>query len=106
MSNNLLIVCFWFFGQDSKFLFSTVGFIIKRFTYFFDFKNNNRCRRKLIASHFDESWDSTDCNKMCDNCSNSTTVKRICINKYCMDLYKILDAALENDTKVTGMLFK
>lgn len=67
--------------------------------------SNHRCRRKLIASHFDESWESTDCNAMCDNCSNPSTVKPICINKYCMDIYEILNAALENDTKFTGICF-
>lgn len=65
-----------------------------------------RCRRKLIASHFDETWESTDCNAMCDNCSNPKTLVSTCINKYCLDLYKLLNAALENDTKFTGMLLK
>lgn len=65
---------------------------------------NCRCRRKLISSHFDESWESTDCNAMCDNCFNSKIVKSVCINTYCMDIYKILKSALENDTKFTGML--
>lgn len=72
----------------------------------FCFILNNRCRRKLIASHFDESWESTDCNKMCDNCSNPKTVKSICINKYCTDVYKILNAGFEQDTKFTGILYK
>ncbi|VVC43784.1 Hypothetical protein CINCED_3A023095 [Cinara cedri] len=63
-----------------------------------------RCRRTLIASHFDESWESTDCNAMCDNCSNSKIIKSICINKYCMDIYKILNAALDNDTKFTAQM--
>lgn len=40
---------------------------------------------------------------MCDNCSNPNTVKSICINKYCIDVYKILNAASENDIKFTGM---
>lgn len=65
---------------------------------------NYRCRRKLIASHFDETWESTDCNEMCDNCSNPKNAKSICINKYCMDIYKILNAASNNDTKFTGKL--
>lgn len=65
-----------------------------------------RCRRKIIASHFDESWESTQCNAMCDNCNNPKTVKSICINKYCMDVYKILSSAMEADTKLTGLSFK
>lgn len=39
---------------------------------------------------------------MCDNCSNPKIVKSVCINKYCMDIYKILEAASEHDTKFTG----
>ncbi|VVC43785.1 ATP-dependent DNA helicase RecQ, zinc-binding domain,Helicase, C-terminal,DEAD/DEAH box helicase [Cinara cedri] len=66
--------------------------------------NLKECRRTLIASHFDESWESTDCNAMCDNCSNSKIIKSICINKYCMDIYKILNAALDNDTKFTAQM--
>uniref|UniRef100_A0A8D0LCR5 DNA 3'-5' helicase n=1 Tax=Sphenodon punctatus TaxID=8508 RepID=A0A8D0LCR5_SPHPU len=30
--------------------------------------NMTRCRRVLLAHHFDEAWDSANCNKMCDNC--------------------------------------
>ncbi|XP_025418873.1 ATP-dependent DNA helicase Q1-like [Sipha flava] len=66
--------------------------------------NVKECRRKLIASHFDESWESTDCNAMCDNCSNPKTVKPICINQYCTDIYKILNASIEYDTKFTAQM--
>uniref|UniRef100_A0A915E390 ATP-dependent DNA helicase n=1 Tax=Ditylenchus dipsaci TaxID=166011 RepID=A0A915E390_9BILA len=31
---------------------------------------SNECRRVCIAEHFDEAWDSSWCNKMCDNCKN------------------------------------
>ncbi|NXW07181.1 RECQ1 helicase, partial [Fregetta grallaria] len=31
-------------------------------------QNMNKCRRVLIAHHFDEVWDSANCNRMCDNC--------------------------------------
>ncbi|XP_025202849.1 ATP-dependent DNA helicase Q1-like [Melanaphis sacchari] len=66
--------------------------------------NVKECRRKLISAHFDESWESNDCNAMCDNCCNSKTVKSICINKYCMDIYSILNAAIENDVKFTSQM--
>lgn len=26
------------------------------------------CRRSLVARHFDEKWETTDCSSMCDNC--------------------------------------
>lgn len=28
------------------------------------------CRRKILLSYFGEQYDNTECNKMCDNCSN------------------------------------
>jgi len=40
---------------------------------------------------------------MCDNCRYPKIVKSICINKYCMDVYSILNAGIENDTKFTCM---
>ncbi|KAL5243179.1 hypothetical protein ACI65C_010589 [Semiaphis heraclei] len=66
--------------------------------------NVKECRRKLISTHFDESWESDDCNAMCDNCCNPKTVKSVCINKYCLDVYSILDAASENEIKFTAQM--
>ncbi|CAF1101252.1 unnamed protein product [Adineta ricciae] len=42
--------------------------------------NESQCRRKLIASHFDEVWQSNDCNQMCDVCARPSTyiTKRDC----------------------------
>lgn len=33
-----------------------------------------RCRRSLMAVHFDEVWDDNDCNQMCDMCRNKKGV--------------------------------
>ena len=33
--------------------------------------NNSSCRRKIIAEHFGEDWDSTQCSEMCDTCLSS-----------------------------------
>ncbi|XP_054710692.1 LOW QUALITY PROTEIN: ATP-dependent DNA helicase Q1-like [Uloborus diversus] len=30
----------------------------------------SRCRRAIIAQHFGERWESSDCNNMCDHCDN------------------------------------
>ena len=35
--------------------------------------NESLCRRKLIASHFDEVWQINDCNEMCDICARPST---------------------------------
>lgn len=36
--------------------------------------NVTDCRRKLVLSYFNEDFDSTLCNKCCDNCKNSSNV--------------------------------
>jgi hypothetical protein len=42
--------------------------------------NESECRRKLIAKHFDEVWQSSDCHRMCDVCTRPPTyiAKRDC----------------------------
>ena len=42
--------------------------------------NESACRRKLIAKYFDEVWQSSDCNQMCDICTRPSTFisKRNC----------------------------
>lgn len=41
-------------------------------------ENKNDCRRKLILKYFDEDFDSTNCKKTCDNCTN--TQKTVLVN--------------------------
>lgn len=36
--------------------------------------NESNCRRKLIAQHFDEVWESADCKQMCDVCARPKTL--------------------------------
>lgn len=36
-------------------------------------ENRADCRRKLVLAHFDEIFDSRDCNKTCDNCLKGLT---------------------------------
>ncbi|KAK2537678.1 Recql [Columba guinea] len=40
-------------------------------------QNMNKCRRVLIARHFDEVWDSANCNRMCDNCCRENCVSKL-----------------------------
>lgn len=37
-----------------------------------------RCRRSLMAAHFDEVWDDEDCNQMCDTCRHRKGVFVLC----------------------------
>ncbi|KAJ1164916.1 hypothetical protein NDU88_005348 [Pleurodeles waltl] len=65
--------------------------------------NWNRCRRILIAQHFDEVWDSANCNKMCDNCCREKLFEKIDITGYCKDLVKILQQAEKMEEKLTPL---
>lgn len=56
--------------------------------------NESECRRKLIAKHFDEVWQSHDCNQMCDVCTRPATyiTKRNC----CEEAVLIIDFLEQN----------
>ncbi|CAF0835104.1 unnamed protein product [Rotaria sordida] len=56
--------------------------------------NESECRRKLIAKHFDEVWQSNDCNQMCDVCTRPSTyiTKRNC----CQEASIIIDYLEKN----------
>lgn len=66
-------------------------------------QDSKRCRRVQIAQHFDEVWDSTKCNKMCDNCNCDAALEKIDITSYCSDLIKILKHAEQLDEKLTPL---
>ncbi|TFK06076.1 ATP-dependent DNA helicase Q1 [Platysternon megacephalum] len=66
--------------------------------------NTNKCRRVLIAQHFDEVWDSANCNKMCDNCCREKlSFERMDVTGYCRDLIKILEQADKMSEKLTPL---
>lgn len=66
-------------------------------------QDSRRCRRVQIAQYFDEVWDSTKCNKMCDNCNNATSNEKVDVTSYCVDLIKILKQAAQLDEKLTPL---
>uniref|UniRef100_A0A2K6GSV9 ATP-dependent DNA helicase n=1 Tax=Propithecus coquereli TaxID=379532 RepID=A0A2K6GSV9_PROCO len=66
-------------------------------------QNISKCRRVLIAQHFDEVWNSEACNKMCDNCCKDISFERKNVTEYCRDLIKILKQAEELDEKLTPL---
>ncbi|XP_054282691.1 ATP-dependent DNA helicase Q1-like [Macrosteles quadrilineatus] len=61
-----------------------------------------RCRRQMIASHFDEVWDRADCNQMCDHCRAPREPKKVDVTKHCRTIYKLLAQAAASDTKMTA----
>ncbi|XP_075863726.1 ATP-dependent DNA helicase Q1 isoform X1 [Microcebus murinus] len=66
-------------------------------------QNISKCRRVLIAQHFDEVWNSEACNKMCDNCCKDISCERKNVTQNCRDLIKILKQAEELDEKLTPL---
>ncbi|XP_019485915.1 PREDICTED: ATP-dependent DNA helicase Q1 [Hipposideros armiger] len=63
----------------------------------------SKCRRVLIAQHFDEVWNSDACNKMCDNCYKDISFERKDVTAYCRDLIKVLQQAEEMNEKLTPL---
>uniref|UniRef100_A0A3Q2L9X2 ATP-dependent DNA helicase n=1 Tax=Equus caballus TaxID=9796 RepID=A0A3Q2L9X2_HORSE len=66
-------------------------------------QNMSKCRRVLIAQHFDEVWNSEACNKMCDNCCKEISFERKDVTAYCRDLIKILKQAENLNEKLTPL---
>lgn len=66
-------------------------------------QNMNKCRRVLIACHFDEVWESANCNRMCDNCCRENSLEKKDITGYCRDLIKILEQADNMSEKLTPL---
>ncbi|KAL0612004.1 ATP-dependent DNA helicase Q1 [Plecturocebus cupreus] len=66
-------------------------------------QNISKCRRVLMAQHFDEVWNSEACNKMCDNCCKDISFERKNVTEYCRDLIKILRQAEELNEKLTPL---
>ncbi|XP_065558539.1 ATP-dependent DNA helicase Q1-like isoform X2 [Artemia franciscana] len=64
--------------------------------------DSKRCRRHIIAEHFEEIRESVDCDKMCDHCRYPKTVKLVDITNYTQDLGKVLSNAKAAHQNVTG----
>ncbi|XP_058841539.1 ATP-dependent DNA helicase Q1-like isoform X2 [Acipenser ruthenus] len=62
-----------------------------------------RCRRVLIAKHFDEVWDTKHCNKMCDQCRHNPSSESVDVADHCRDLLQILQQAQQMDEKLTPL---
>ncbi|XP_033333593.2 ATP-dependent DNA helicase Q1 isoform X1 [Megalopta genalis] len=61
------------------------------------------CRRSLIATHFEETWNKKDCAEMCDHCRKPSERKDTNIAPYCRQLYQILTKAVQSDTRLTAL---
>ncbi|XP_060927520.1 ATP-dependent DNA helicase Q1 isoform X1 [Limanda limanda] len=67
-------------------------------------QNIDRCRRSLMAVHFDEVWDDEGCKQMCDTCRNTkadfTTVD---ITQHARQVVQILELAVSMDERLTPL---
>lgn len=61
-----------------------------------------RCRRNLIAEHFDEAWETADCAGMCDHCRTPREVKMLDLTEYGDKLLMILQKSASLDQRLTG----
>ncbi|XP_028735711.1 ATP-dependent DNA helicase Q1 isoform X2 [Peromyscus leucopus] len=66
-------------------------------------QNISKCRRVLIAQHFDEVWNADACNKMCDNCCKDILFEKKNVTEHCRDLIKILKQAEALNEKLTPL---
>ncbi|KAK3881526.1 hypothetical protein Pcinc_014043 [Petrolisthes cinctipes] len=61
-----------------------------------------RCRRNIIADHFDERWESSDCGKMCDHCRTPQEHETVDLTTYGEQLLMILGKSASMDQRLTG----
>ncbi|KAM9772205.1 ATP-dependent DNA helicase Q1 isoform 2-T2 [Syngnathus typhle] len=66
-------------------------------------QNVDRCRRSLLAVHFDEVWDEKQCNQMCDICRNAKDVISVDITHHARQVVQILELAESTDEKLTPL---
>nr|XP_020500326.1 ATP-dependent DNA helicase Q1 isoform X2 [Labrus bergylta] len=66
-------------------------------------QNLDRCRRSLMAVHFDEVWDDEGCNQMCDTCRDAKDFSTLDITQHAREVVQILELAESMDEKVTPL---
>lgn len=66
-------------------------------------QNVDRCRRSLMAVHFDEVWDDEGCNQMCDTCRYKKGYTSVDITKHARQVVLIIEKAESIDEKVTPL---
>ncbi|XP_066526085.1 ATP-dependent DNA helicase Q1 isoform X4 [Hoplias malabaricus] len=66
-------------------------------------QNVDRCRRAMMAVHFDEVWDDEECNQMCDVCRHGNDYVTMDITKHARDVVTIVELAASLDEKMTPL---
>ncbi|XP_061178642.1 ATP-dependent DNA helicase Q1-like [Saccostrea echinata] len=62
-----------------------------------------RCRRSVIAQHFGESWDRSDCKEMCDHCQTQAEIEKRDVKKHCQLIIEILKQASRLEERLTAI---
>ncbi|KAM8882918.1 ATP-dependent DNA helicase Q1 isoform 1-T1 [Synchiropus picturatus] len=100
--------CIAYFGFADIFRISTMVVMEnvgqKKLLQMVDYcQNVDRCRRSLMAVHFDEVWDDEGCNQMCDTCRHGNEYTSVDITQYARQLVEILELATSMDEKLTPL---
>lgn len=66
--------------------------------------NIDKCRRSLMAFHFDEVWDDAGCNRMCDTCRRAAPdLKAQDISEEARQVVQIVEVASSLEEKLTPL---
>ncbi|XP_039999850.1 ATP-dependent DNA helicase Q1 isoform X1 [Xiphias gladius] len=66
-------------------------------------QNIDRCRRSLMAVHFDEVWDGEGCNQMCDTCRHANDYATVDITQHARQVVQIVELSASMDEKLTPL---
>ncbi|KAL7828225.1 hypothetical protein AOLI_G00313770 [Acnodon oligacanthus] len=66
-------------------------------------QNVDRCRRAMMAVHFDEVWDDEECNQMCDVCRHGNDYVTMDITNHAREVVKLVELAGSLDEKMTPL---
>ncbi|XP_077090464.1 ATP-dependent DNA helicase Q1 isoform X2 [Siphateles boraxobius] len=66
-------------------------------------QNVDRCRRAMMAIHFDEVWNDEECNQMCDVCRHGNDYITMDITQHARDVVEVVEMAGSMDEKLTPL---
>ncbi|XP_062851560.1 ATP-dependent DNA helicase Q1 isoform X2 [Trichomycterus rosablanca] len=66
-------------------------------------QNVDRCRRAVMAVHFDEVWNDEECKQMCDVCRHGSDYVTMDITKHAREAVAIVEVATSMDEKMTPL---
>ncbi|XP_053544266.1 ATP-dependent DNA helicase Q1 isoform X3 [Ictalurus punctatus] len=66
-------------------------------------QNVDRCRRAVMAVHFDEVWDDEECKQTCDVCRHGNDYITMDITKHAREVVDIVELAASLDEKMTPL---